>query len=37
MIRWNKWTRDYTYTYEWHDGMLGNLSTGKAIDPLYIG
>jgi len=21
MIRWNKWTRDYTYTYEWHDGM----------------
>ena len=20
MIRWNKWTRDYTYTYEWHDG-----------------
>ena len=21
MIRWNKWTRDYTYTYEWHDGV----------------
>ena len=20
MIRWNKWTRDYTYTYLWHDG-----------------
>jgi hypothetical protein len=20
MIRWNKWTTDYTYTYEWHDG-----------------
>ena len=20
MIRWNKWTRDYTYTYEWNDG-----------------
>ena len=21
MICWNKWTRDYTYTYEWHDGV----------------
>ena len=21
MIRWNKWTRDYTYTYEWHEGV----------------
>ena len=21
MIRWNKWTRDYTYTYLWHDGV----------------
>ena len=21
MIRWNKWTTDYTYTYEWHDGV----------------
>ena len=20
MIRWNKWTKDYTYTYLWHDG-----------------
>ena len=20
MIRWNKWTRDYTYTYEWDSG-----------------
>ena len=20
MIRWNKWTRDYTYTYEWNKG-----------------
>ena len=20
MIRWNKWTEEYTYTYEWHDG-----------------
>jgi len=21
MIRWNKWTKDYTYTYLWHDGV----------------
>jgi len=21
MIRWNKWTRDYTYTYEMTDGI----------------
>ncbi len=21
MIRWNKWTRDYTYTYEWDNGV----------------
>ena len=21
MIRWNKWTRDYTYTYEWKKGV----------------
>ena len=21
MIRWNKWTRDYTYTYEWKKGI----------------
>jgi len=21
MIRWNKWTRDYTYTYEMTDGV----------------
>ena len=21
MIRWNKWTRDYTYTYLWHEGV----------------
>ena len=20
MIRWNKWTRDYTYTYLWYEG-----------------
>ena len=20
MIRWNKWTKDYTYTYLWHKG-----------------
>ena len=20
MIRWNKWTRDYTYTYLWYKG-----------------
>ena len=21
MIRWNKWTRDYTYTYLWDKGI----------------
>ena len=20
MIRWNKWTKDYTYTYLWYKG-----------------
>ena len=21
MIRWNKWTEEYTYTYEWDNGV----------------
>jgi hypothetical protein len=21
MIRWNRWTKDYTYTYEWDKGI----------------
>ena len=33
MIRWNKWTRDYTYTYLWNKGtwVLIHKKSNKPI------
>ena len=29
MIRWNKWTKDYTYTYLWNKGTWVHIHKKK--------